>query len=85
MTEGVKEALLSAAAELRGITRPSGTPPPRGLRLKLYADSLGAVEERGRLPAESVRAGREIARAFEAVTRGRSGPAMFSYGEERSG
>lgn len=79
--------LHAIASELRGMARSSealGARAGRRPRLRLRIDVFEVLEERGLLPEPSIRAGREIGRIAEAVTRGRCALARPGYGEQSS-
>lgn len=79
-TEDLRDQLLAAAAELRGISRPSGD--RTRLRL-LHTDMLERLWEEGRIREKQLEAGLEIRRVHAAIVGSGPGLAANTYGAPR--
>ncbi|MDQ1079706.1 hypothetical protein [Pseudoroseomonas cervicalis] len=79
-TEAIRDQLLATAAELRGISRPSGD--RSRLRL-LHTDMLERLWEEGRIREKQLEAGLEIRRVHAAIVGSGPGLAANTYGAPR--
>ncbi|MFC7611612.1 hypothetical protein [Teichococcus aestuarii] len=86
MSDSLRDALLAAAAELRGITRSAAAPEEEKPRMRLKLQTpLHLLLERGHIRKMQHQAGHEIGRVMEAIAGGGPALAQNRYGETISG